>query len=132
VFTLALMSEPTVAAREPRIPRLGGRLPLPPGPAAIAAGGTWSAGHYACRSEARMAVLVSAAARGWRLAEVRDEINSGRWIGLADLYGKPREPDHIDRLLTAEWRIAVPVAADAYLRQDGTLRPVRLPLIASR
>ena len=66
-----------------------------------------------------MAVLISAAARGWRLAEVRDEINSGRWTGLAGLYGTHGEPGRIYRLLRAEWRIAAGLAFNAFLRQTG-------------
>lgn len=43
---------------------------------------------------------------GIQLAEVRDEITSGRWIGLATLYAKSGEPDRIGQLLPSEWRIS--------------------------
>ena len=33
-----------------------------------------------------MAVLASAAARGWRLADVRAAVASGAWKGLPELY----------------------------------------------
>jgi len=89
------------------LPRPGGRVPLPAGPAAIAAAGTWPAGRYAGRSEARMAVITAAAACGWQLAQVRDEIASGHWAGLASLYARRQEPRRLARLLPAEWKKAV-------------------------
>ena len=46
-----------------------------------------------------MAVLGAAAARGWRLAEVRSAIASGAWKGLAGLYERRSEPGRLDRLL---------------------------------
>ena len=55
----------------PWVPRLGGRAPLGAELEQSARTGRWDRSRYAGRSEARMAVLGAAAARGWRLAEVR-------------------------------------------------------------
>ena len=54
-----------------------------------------------------MAVLAAAAARGWRLADVRAAVASGTWPGLARLYERRSEPGRMDRLLPYEWRKAV-------------------------
>jgi hypothetical protein len=67
---------------------------------------TGSKGRYATRSEARYAVLCSASARGWALADVQAAIGSGAWAGLAGLYPRAGEPDRITRLLGQEYRSA--------------------------
>ena len=67
----------------PWVPRLGGRAPLGAELEHVARTGRWDRSRYAGRSEARMAVLGAAAARGWRLAEVQAAIACGRWKGLA-------------------------------------------------
>jgi hypothetical protein len=95
----------------PWLPRRGGRVPLNAGPAAIARTGRWPRGRYPGRSEARMAVITSAAACGWRLAEVRAEVAAGRWAGLATLYARPRERRRMARLLPFEWRRAIALLA---------------------
>ena len=59
------------------------------------------------RSEARIAVLNAAAARGWQLAEVRAAVTSGAWKGLAGLYERRSEPGRMERLLPLEWRKAI-------------------------
>ena len=71
----------------PWLPRRGGRVPLAADLAAIARTGTWPPGRYAGRSQARMAVITAAVACGWQLAEVRAELDTGRWPGLAG--GRP-------------------------------------------
>ena len=76
----------------PWLPRLGGRAPLGAGLERVARSGRWDRSRYAGRSEARMAVLAAAAARGWRLAEVQSAIASGAWKGLAGLYEDARSP----------------------------------------
>ncbi len=70
----------------PWLPRLGGRAPLGADLKRVARSGRWDRSRYPGRSEARMAVLGAAAARGWRLAEVQAAIASGAWKGLAGLY----------------------------------------------
>ena len=88
----------------PWVPRLGGRAPLSAELDQIARTGRWDRSHYPGRSEARMAVLGAAAARGWRLAEVQSAIVSGAWKGLAALYERRSEPCRMERLLPMEWR----------------------------
>jgi hypothetical protein len=88
----------------PWVPRLGGRAPLSAEFEQVARSGRWDRTRHPGRSEARMAVLGAAAARGWRLAEVRSAIASGAWKGLAGLYERRSEPGRLDRLLPYEWR----------------------------
>ena len=91
----------------PWVPRLGGRAPLGAELEQVARSGRWDRSRYPGRSEARMAVLGAAVARGWQLAEVRSAIASGAWKGLAGLYERPSEPGRLERLLPLEWRKAV-------------------------
>ena len=88
----------------PWLPRLGGRAPLGADLECVARTGRWDRSRYPGRSEARMAVLGAAAARGWRLAEVQSAIACGAWKGLAGLYERRSEPGRLDRLLPYEWR----------------------------
>lgn len=88
-------------------PLPGGRIPVSAAMDKIARTGTWPAGRYKGRSEARQAVLLGAAACGWRLADVRAEIANGRWKAINGLYARPGEPGRISRLLTAEWLAAL-------------------------
>jgi len=88
----------------PWVPRLGGRAPLSAELDQVARTGWWDRSRYPGRSEARMAVLGAAAARGWRLAEVQSAIACGAWKGLAGLYERRSEPGRLDRLLPYEWR----------------------------
>jgi hypothetical protein len=88
----------------PWVPRLGGRAPLGPELEQVARTGRWDHTRYAGRSEARMAVVASASARGWQLADVRAAVASGAWKGLAALYERRSEPGRMDRLLPLEWR----------------------------
>jgi hypothetical protein len=91
----------------PWLPRLGGRAPLGAELDHTARTGRWDRSRHAGRSEARMAVLAAAAARGWQLADVRTAVTSGAWGGLARLYERRSEPGRMDRLLPYEWRKAV-------------------------
>ena len=91
----------------PWVPRLGGRAPLGAELEQVARTGRWDRSRHAGRSEARIAVLNAAAARGWQLAEVRAAVTSGAWKGLAGLYERRSEPDRMERLLPLEWRKAI-------------------------
>ena len=88
----------------PWVPRLGGRAPLGAELDQVARTGRWDRTRYAGRSEARMAVVGAAAARGWQLADVRAAVASGAWKGLAALYERRSEPARMERLLPLEWR----------------------------
>ena len=112
----------------PWVPRLGGRVPLGAELEHTARTGRWDRSRYPGRSEARMAVLRAAVARGWRLAEIRAAIDSGAWRGLAGLYHRPSEPARLSRLLPAEWRKAITFAVGeknvrGWLTSDNRTRP---------
>ena len=72
--------------------------------------GRWDRTRYAGRSEARMAVLAAAAARGWRLADVRAAMASGAWKGLAGLYERRLRAGPDGPAPALEWRKASPVS----------------------
>ena len=91
----------------PWVPRLGGRAPLSAELEHVARTGRRDRSRYPGRSEARIAVLNAAAARGWQLAEVRAAVASGAWKGLAGLYERRSEPGRMERLLPLEWRKAI-------------------------
>ena len=91
----------------PWVPRLGGQAPLSAEFEQVARTGKWDRSCYAGRSEARMAIVGAAAARGWQLAEVHAAVDSGAWKGLAGLYERRSEPGRMDRLLSLEWRKAI-------------------------
>jgi DNA-binding transcriptional ArsR family regulator len=112
----------------PWVPRLGGRAPLGAELDQAARTGRWDRSRHAGRSEARMAILCAAAARGWRLADVQAAVGSGAWRGLARLYERPSEPGRMGRLLGPEWRKAIGhVSGEENVRQrptsDITSRP---------
>ena len=89
----------------PWVPRLGGRAHLlSPELEHAARTGRWDHTRYPGRSEARMAIVGAAAARGWQLADVRAAVASGAWKGVAVLYERRSEPGRLDRLLPLEWR----------------------------
>jgi len=115
-------------AGTPWVPRLGGRANLGPELDRTARTGKWDRSRHAGRSEARMAVLCAAAARGWRLTDVRAAVASGTWKGLAHLYQRASEPGRMDRLLPAEWRrsvafVAGPENVRSWLTSDVISRP---------
>ena len=93
------------------LPRLGGRTNLSPELAQTARTGRWDRTRHAGRSEARMAILTAAAARGWRLADVRAAMVSGAWKGVPELYYRASEPGRLERLLPLEWRKSVAFVA---------------------
>ena len=91
----------------PWVPRLGGRVSLGSELEDAARSGRWNRSRYAGRSEARIAILGAAVARGWRLAEVESAVACGAWKGLAALYERRSEPGRLERLLPFEWRKCV-------------------------
>ncbi|WP_152990769.1 hypothetical protein [Sphaerimonospora mesophila] len=126
----ATFDGPLDAGGEPWLPLIGGRRPIRADLDAMARTGDHLRAGYPDRSRARLAVLNSAAAAGWRLSEVIQEMRSGRWRGLAGFFGKygARTKERI----TSEWRKAVigtagdKLASKTYTRrQDST--PPELP-----
>ncbi|MGZ4619901.1 MAG: hypothetical protein ACXV3F_14600, partial [Frankiaceae bacterium] len=105
----------------PWVPRLGGRAPLRAELEQVACTGRGDRVRHAGRSEARMAILGAAAARGWRLAEVQSAIACGAWKGLGALYARTSEPGRLERLLPYEWRKAIGfVSGEKNVRQWHT------------
>ena len=112
----------------PWVPRLGGRANLGPELARTARTGKWDQSRYADRSAARMAILAAAAARGWRLADVRAAVASGAWRGFLGLYHRASEPGRMERLLPYEWRKAIAFVTGSenprnWLTSDSTHAP---------
>ena len=99
------------------LPRRNGRIPvLRPDLELTAVAGEFDTGRQTydgkpwTPSDARFAVLCSAAARGWRLEEVTGQMRSGAWSGLARFYHR-YPPRHRARRLAADWDKAVTFAA---------------------
>ncbi|MGI5171323.1 hypothetical protein ACQEU3_43935 [Spirillospora sp. CA-253888] len=84
---------------EPFRPRIGGRARVRPDLEQTARTRQWDRSRYATSSEVRQAILSSAAARGWRLEQVRTALG-GEWAPIADWW---RDDDR----LRAEWAKAV-------------------------
>jgi hypothetical protein len=110
------------------VPRPGGRAPLGPELDRVARTGQWDRSRGWGRSEARMAVLAGAAARGWRLADVLEAVSSGAWKAFQGLYHRASEPGRMDRLLPLEWRKSVAFTARSenphnWLTSDINSRP---------
>jgi DNA-binding transcriptional ArsR family regulator len=98
----------------PWLPRPGGPLPhLRADLELSAVTGWWDAARYDSPSEARFAILCSAAARGWQLSDLAARIRSGAWQGLASFYTRYRTDAQRTRALTADWRKAVRKAGGA-------------------
>ncbi|MFC9970627.1 hypothetical protein ACFVH6_06950 [Spirillospora sp. NPDC127200] len=84
---------------EPFRPRIGGRARLRPDLEQTARTREWDRTRYSSSSEARQAVLSSAAARGWRLEQIRAAL-AAEWAPIADWWRD-------DARLRAEWAKAV-------------------------
>jgi len=107
----------------PWLPRPGGRVPrLRPDLELTAITGGFDSRRYATPSEARQGVLASAAARGWRLAEVASQLANGTWGGLAGFYDRYHRPAQRRKSLAADWRKAVAYAAR---EKSGRIRTTR-------
>src|SRR5437660_4536145 len=110
------------------VPRPGGRVPLGPELDRVARTGRWDRSRGWGRSEARMAVLAGAAARGWRLADALEAVSSGAWKAFPGLYHRASEPGRMERLLPLEWRKSVAFTAGSenprnWLTSDISSRP---------
>lgn len=87
-------------------------LPLPHGPRALpadyqrlAATGMYDSSRYATPSEARQAILCSAAAAGMKLEHIVHRVETGIWPGLASFYHRYRQT-HRHKALIRDWRNA--------------------------
>jgi hypothetical protein len=93
--------------------------PLPGGPrdltaryGKVAATGVYDTARYGSPSEARQAVLCSAAAAGMRLSDVASRMESGLWAGLNSFYQRYHARNR-RKALVRDWR-----EADRYVRQQ--------------
>ena len=75
-------------------------------PAALAAIARTGQHAYRSDSEARQAVLTSAAARGWPLLEIARRVELGTWAGLASFYAR-YPARHRRQALLRDWRKAM-------------------------
>ncbi|WP_285497722.1 helix-turn-helix domain-containing protein [Actinomadura sp. NBRC 104425] len=95
---------PLDANGEPYRLRRGGRTAIRADLEETARTGVFDRARYVSSSEARQAVLSSAAARGWRLEQVRARLApGGEWAAISGWWRD-------DALLTAEWTKAVAFA----------------------
>jgi hypothetical protein len=102
------------ASGAPWIPRPGGRIGvLRPDLELTAITGAFDTsrrtrdGKPWTPSEARFAVLGSAAARGWQLSDVTKQITSGAWPGLAGSYQRYHPGAQRQKALRRDWKKAV-------------------------
>ena len=80
-----------------------------------------------------MAILGAAAARGWRLAEVRAAVASGAWKGLPELYDRASEPGRMERLLPLRMaKIRRPSWRGRKTYVSGTLATLTTPPLQDR
>lgn len=88
-----------------------GRRPLRAAVLQVARTGVFDQARYRSPSEARQAVLASAAASGWSWTDVTSELEAGRWPGLWGFYAR-YAPRHRREALAGDW-----LAALTYARQ---------------
>jgi DNA-binding transcriptional ArsR family regulator len=87
--------------------------------------GTWNRTRYSTASEARQAVLVSAAAAGLQLIDIQRRIQTGMWPGLAQFYSR-YSPIHRQAALKRDWveaRRYVTSEPPNTVRKTNTSRP---------
>lgn len=93
---------PTDAEAASPIERASGPRELTGTYLTMATTGTWDAGRYASPSEARQAIVTSAAWAGHSLPQIAARIKTGTWPGLAALYARYR-PGARHKALTRDW-----------------------------
>lgn len=114
------------------LPRRGGRRAPRADLDQLARSGDWQSRRTKSASELRLSVLNSIAAAGWRLGEVIQEMEHGRWPGLARLLESKRPSQH-RRRLEGDWRKAVTgVAWQRHVRRCNTSprQPSTPPLVS--
>lgn len=106
-----VLDVPLDDAGHPWLPRDGGPRDLPLHMAQLARDGRWQRLGSASPSEARLGLLNSMAAAGFRLGEVVAAVRAGTWSGLDRLLtsrrNRPRSPREAARRLRWDWRTAV-------------------------
>jgi DNA-binding transcriptional ArsR family regulator len=100
-------NSPTEIADADFAPRTGGARQLPTGYLKIATTGDYNSFRYESPSEARQAVLASAAWAGMRLTDILARIEGGTWPGMASFYARYRYPRTRRKQLLADWQKAI-------------------------
>ncbi|MFJ6419161.1 MarR family transcriptional regulator [Paeniglutamicibacter sp. NPDC091659] len=80
--------------------------------------GTFDTSRYCSPSEARQAVLASAAGSGWSLTDVQRRMHDGTWAGLAGFYAR-YSPNQRGKALRADWRKAETFCATKATRNEA-------------
>lgn len=104
-------TSPTVAGdTDAAVARPGGPRQLTGAYLRIATTGIYDTARYRSPSEARQAVITSAAWAGWTLPQVIGRLKGGAWPGLAALYAR-YTPTNRAKALTGDWRKAAALVA---------------------
>lgn len=106
--------------------RAGGARPLPAPYAAIARTGEHDHDRYRSPSEARMAVLASAAAHGWSHSDVATALRAGDWPGMAGFYARYAST-HRAPALARDWAKALDYARGLVAISDTGEHPSHPP-----
>lgn len=115
------------ATGEPQLEALSGFSEPDGSFVTIARTGDWPAEKYRSASEARQAVVWSAVASGWALADVARRLGDGTWPGLASMYAR-YSSKHRHTALVRDWRRAVAFETERRKRSgsDAEVKPVRI------
>lgn len=101
---------PAELAEAPYLPRAAGPRSLSVTYLQMALTGEFNTARYATPSDARQAVLVSAAHAGMQLIDIATRIESGVWPGLASFYARYKIRDR-RRSLIRDWTEAIRFAS---------------------
>ncbi len=93
-------------AHTQQVPRPGGPRPLSAETLRLAQHGEYDMARYATPSQARQRVHAAAAGAGWHFGSLLEQLHSGQWGGLADLYSRYRPSARAERI-AADWVAAV-------------------------
>ncbi|MDB5243860.1 MAG: hypothetical protein JWP57_4486 [Spirosoma sp.] len=99
------------------LPLSGGPRNLPLDKERIARSGAYNPARYGSPSEARQAVLASAAAAGWQLTDVARLMKQNTWAGMVTFYAR-YSPTHRGTALRRDWTNAVRYVQD--MRRKNT------------
>ncbi len=93
-------------AHTQQVPRPHGPRPLSAETLRLAQHGEYDSARYATPSQARQRVHAAAAGAGWHFGTLLEQLHSGKWPGLADLYNRYRPSARAERI-AADWVAAV-------------------------
>lgn len=96
------------------------RRQLPPNKEQAARTGEYDRSTYSSPSEARQAVLASAAAAGWTLSDVLAQMHKGIWSGMTAFYARYGNPTARSGALKRDWAKAVQFTGGQRASATGT------------